>query len=198
MKRITLLSLAVPVLAIVLWLALSPKRNPTQTAPSTPAHPKLVSREPKVKREEIPVSRVDSMQENQLLAEHAARLSRIMTPQKKIAMVEQLLEMKKPFYEELFSAWKLDKYTIERTWDQLIRRETYHLALNANMYEAMSKAATSDVSKVASAGQKKVNNGKEYDDLDLIAILGPGRFEELKAVDQRVKSRLLNMNAIDD
>lgn len=198
MKKLTIFSLCVPILAIGLWLSLQPTPKPPSVSRSRPANSERASRDSATKREGNSLSPIDDTSEDRLLAKHAQLLSAAMTPQAISSMVEKLHEMKKPFYGELFTNWKLDSRTIARVWDQVKKRDSLILALRADTYGGMTTALTTEVSRVAAAGLEKQQTSEAFDDLELIAILGPARFEELKGVDQRVKSRLLNMNAIDD
>ena len=198
MKKTALLSLAVPIVAIVVWFSVSSGGKPSKTSSSTLTQAIPASRDQDIKNKQKSVSRLDNTAENQALTAHAELLSKAMTPQKRAAMVEQLMKLKQPFYTELFTKWRLDSHTIGKIWEQVKRRESYNLMLKANVYESMTQVPTTQVSKAAADGLKEVKNVEEFDDVELAVILGPERLEELKAVDRRIKSRLINMNAIDD
>lgn len=199
MNKTVLLSLAAPIVAIIVWLFVSSSgRGPSQAALSKLTQTTPVRVDHETKRKQTLVSENDKTAENRSLTKHAELLAKAMTNDKRALMVDQLMKLKEPFYTELFAKWQLDHQTVGRVLEQVKRRESYNLELKADVFNSMTKVPTTQVSKIAADGLKEAKNAEEFDDVELIAILGPVRFEELKAIDRRVKSRLINMNAIDD
>lgn len=121
-----------------------------------------------------------------------------MTPERRKLILDNVMKSKEAHYASLFEKWHLDKDTSNRVIAQVRRRESLRLELSAQRFQKMASSSSKQIATTAIEELKKTEDARDFDDIELITILGHDRYLELGVADDKIEKGLFNAEALND